>query len=455
MAPVDSARGAAAQLMTEVRLHGAYANLVMPKVLRARNLSGRDAAFAVELGYGTLRWQGWYDAIIAKCAGRDLSAIDAPMLDVLRLGCHQILGMRVPSHAAVDSSVELARGAGSPGGAKGRAGFANAILRKVTAHDAAGWAEELGVVGDDAEALSTRWSHPVWEVRAFADALGSRRTELAALLEANNEPAHPALVARPGLIDAAELQEQRGVKPPLWSPIGATLDHGQPELIPAVAQGLAGVQDEGSQLVALALTRANVDSSSGPETAWLDLCAGPGGKTAILAGEAAKRGVTVTAIELHEHRAELVRDSVRHYNNVSLIVGDARLRPWGDESFDRVLVDAPCSGLGALRRRPEARWRKTPEDVSNLALLQRELLTAAMDAVRPGGVVAYVTCSPHLAETELVVADIMRTTGAILEDASELIPELPHARVGQTVQMWPHVHGTDAMFLAVLRRPSE
>jgi 16S rRNA (cytosine967-C5)-methyltransferase len=453
MAPVDPSRGAAVQLLTEVRLHGAYANLFMPKVLRTRNLSGRDAAFAVELAYGTLRWQGWYDAIIAKCSGRDVSAIDAPMLDVLRLGCHQILNMRVPSHAAVDSSVEMARGAGSPGGAKGRSGFANAVLRKVTAHDADGWAAELGVQGDDPDSLATRWSHPVWVVRAFADALGGRRGELEALLQADNEAAQPSLVARPGLIDRDGLLGQRGVSPGRWSPIGATLEHGQPELVPAIADGSAGVQDEGSQLVALALTRAHVDTSTAHETAWLDLCAGPGGKTAILAGEAARRGVTVTAVELHEHRAGLVHDSVRRYDNVDVIVGDARQRPWGDQQFDRVLVDAPCSGLGALRRRPEARWRKTPEDVSGLSTLQRELLTAAMDAVRPGGVVAYVTCSPHLAETECVVSDVVRATGAVLEDASALLPELPDASVGAAVQMWPHLHGTDAMYLAVLRKP--
>lgn len=450
MAPVDSSRGAAVQLLTEVRLHGAYANLYMPKVLRSRNLSGRDAGFAVELAYGTLRWQGWYDAIIAKVSGRAVSAIDAPMLDVLRLGCHQILSMRVPSHAAVDSSVELARGAGSPGGAKGRSGFANAILRKVAARDADEWAVELGVEGDSVDALAERWSHPAWIVRAFADALGARHDELPALLQADNEAAQPSLVARPGLIDIDDLLTQRGVNPGRWSPIGATLEHGQPELVPAVADGSAGVQDEGSQLVALALTRADV---AGPETAWLDLCAGPGGKTAILAGEAEKRGITVTAVELHDHRAGLVHDSVRLYDNVDVIVGDARHAPWRDQQFDRVLVDAPCSGLGALRRRPEARWRKTPTDVSELATLQRELLTAAMKAVRPGGVVAYVTCSPHLAETEFVVADVVRATGAVLENASALIPEVTDAHIGAALQLWPHIHGTDAMYLAILRKP--
>ena len=450
MAPVDSARGAAAQLLREVREQGAYANLAMPAILRERGLSGRDAGFAIELAYGALRWQGWYDAIIASCAAREASSIDAPMLDVLRLGCHQLLGMRVPAHAAVDSCVELARGAGAPGGAKGRAGFANAVLRRVSERDADAWARHLGVDSGSAEASAVRWSHPVWQVRAFADALGARADELPDLLRADNEPASPSLVARPGLIKVAQLRQERGVTAGRWSPIGATLE-GQPDRIPAVADGRAGVQDEGSQLVALALTRAAIEP--GQESAWLDLCAGPGGKAAILAGVGAERGVLVTAVELHEHRAALVRDSVRRYDNVDVLVADATTAPWGSRVFDRVLVDAPCSGLGALRRRPEARWRKRIEDLPALTALQRALLSTAVQAVRPGGVVAYVTCSPHLAETELVVSDVRKATGALLEDASALLPEVPDASVGPFVQLWPHRHGTDAMFLAVLRRP--
>lgn len=460
MAPVDAARGAAAQLLREVRQDGAYANLAMPAILRTRGLTGRDAGFAIELGYGALRWQGWYDAVISAAARREASSIDGPMLDVLRLGCHQLLGMRVPAHAAVDSCVELARGAGSPGGAKGRAGFANAVLRRVAEQDADAWVAALGVEGDSVEALATRWSHPLWQVRALADALGPRAGELRDLLQADNEPTSPTLVARPGLMDVEELLAERNVVPGRWSPIAARLTAGQPEHIAAVSDGRAGVQDEGSQLVALALTRAPLEPRTGPdgeapaEHAWLDLCAGPGGKTAILAGIAAQRGVRVTAVELHPHRAELVRDSVRGYDDVDVIVGDATTAPWGAQAFDRVLVDAPCSGLGALRRRPEARWRKTLEDLPPLTALQRSLLMTALAAVRPGGVVAYVTCSPHLAETEVVVADVRRATGTSLVDAPALLPEMDDdIRVGECVQLWPHRHGTDAMFLALIRRP--
>ena len=451
MAGVDAARGAAAELLREVRDADAYANLAMPGILRRRRLEGRDAAFAVELAYGTLRWQGWYDAIIDRCADRGIGGMAPGVLDALRLGCHQVLGMRVAAHAAVDSSVELARGAGAPGGAKGRAGFANAVLRKVASRDGDGWAAELGVEGETAEALATRWSHPDWIARAFADALGERRGELRALLEADNDPQPPTLVARPGLVERDALLAEGQLAPGRWSPLAAVLAHGRPESVAAVADGRAGVQDEGSQLVALALTRAAID---GPDRRWLDVCAGPGGKTAILAGEAGSRGARVTAVEQHAHRAALVREAVRRYDDVEVLVADARARPWGALHFDRALVDAPCTGLGALRRRPEARWRKAPGDLAELGPLQRSLLATALEAVRPGGVVAYVTCSPHLAETEAVVADAVRSTGAVIEDAPALLPEVPDAATGQGgrfVQLWPHRHGTDAMFLAVLR----
>jgi 16S rRNA (cytosine967-C5)-methyltransferase len=210
------------------------------------------------------------------------------------------------------------------------------------------------------------------------------------------------------------------------------------------------VQDEGSQLVALALTRVPLD---GPDARWLDLCAGPGGKSALLGGLAAMDDATVDAVELQEHRAELVRRAVDGLP-VSVHVADGRAAPLSDAAVDRVLLDAPCTGLGALRRRPEARWRRRPEDVPGLARLQRELLAAALRHVRPGGVVAYVTCSPHLSETVGVVGGVARRAGAELLDARPHLPGVPDLGDGPTVQLWPHRHGTDAMFLALLRRPS-
>jgi 16S rRNA (cytosine967-C5)-methyltransferase len=215
------------------------------------------------------------------------------------------------------------------------------------------------------------------------------------------------------------------------------------------------VQDEGSQLVADAVARAAVD---GDDRSWLDLCAGPGGKAALWAGLAGERGAAVLANERLPHRARLVRQALRGDGGLAegvrgVVCADGTRPPWPPGSFDRVIADVPCTGMGALRRRPEARWRRSPDDVDTLVPLQRALLHAALDACRPGGVVGYVTCSPHPAETTGVVAAVLGERGDVVgEDARALLPGVPDLGGGPSVQLWPHRHGTDAMFLALLRR---
>ena len=448
----DKPRRAALELLRVVREDDAYANLELPRILHGYGLTGRDAGFATELAYGTLRMRGWYDAILAHCIDRPLEKVEPVMLDILRLGAHQILSMRVPDHAAVDSSCALARDQGAKSGAAARAGFVNAVLRKVAAHDDDGWEQVLRSdrADDDVEWLATRWSHPAWIVRALRSSLGDRADELSALLQADDTAARPSLVARPGRMDVGELRALPEVSAARWSPLGGTLMEGAPESLSCIRDGRAGVQDEGSQLVALALARAEVDDDSG---LWLDMCAGPGGKAALLAGLAYGVGGHLVAVEQHPHRAALVESSLDPGSGAVVVTGDARHRPWGEELFDRVLVDAPCTGLGALRRRPESRWRRTPADLAALGGIQRDLLRAALDAVRPGGVVAYVTCSPHLAETEFVVNDVLRgRDDVVLEDARPLLPEVEDLGSGPMIQLWPHRHGTDGMFLAILRR---
>jgi 16S rRNA (cytosine967-C5)-methyltransferase len=213
-----------------------------------------------------------------------------------------------------------------------------------------------------------------------------------------------------------------------------------------VRSGAAAVQDEGSQLAALLLTRAPLE---GPDGAWLDMCAGPGGKTGLLAA-VRPDGVRITAADRAPHRAELVAKTLAGEADVEVLTADGTQPPWAPGSFDRVLLDAPCTGLGALRRRPEARWRRQQSDVAPLVRLQRELLASAARLVRPGGVIAYVTCSPHLSETAGVIAQ--RPEGLELIDARPYLPGVPGLGDGPTVQLWPHRHGTDGMFLALLRR---
>lgn len=443
--PVDPVRLAALDVLKAVRVDGAYTNLVLPSVLRQHQLSGRDAAFATELASGTIRKRGTYDAILAACIDRPLSKVEAKVLDALRLGTHQLLSMRVPTHAAISTTVDLVRARSS----SGAGGFANAVLRKVAQQDLPSWVDR---VTPDPRTAPTRYaeiaySHPRWVVDELRSAVGP--DELFALLEADNQPPKVTLVARPGRSAREELPGE----PTPYSPYGSILPGGDPGEVPAVAQGRAGVQDEGSQLVAATLAAAPLE---GRDETWLDLCAGPGGKAALLAALAAERGARLVANERQEHRAGLVRRSLRGADGVTgIVTGDGTAPPYRHDAFDRVLVDAPCTGLGALRRRPEARWRRRADDLLGLVLLQRRLVSAAIDLVRPGGVVLYATCSPVLSETRGVVGSVLdNRRDVVLEDATPLLAGVPDCAgpVPGTVQLWPHRHGTDAMFMALLRK---
>jgi 16S rRNA (cytosine967-C5)-methyltransferase len=445
----DVPRRVAFDLLRAVDERDAYANLTLPALLREHALDPRDAAFATELGYGTLRGRGTYDAVLAACVDRPLDQVDPPVLDLLRLGAHQLLAMRVPSHAAVGATVELARAVAG----EGRGSFVNAVLRKVGGQDLESWLTAVAppYATDPVGNLAVVHSHPRWVVSALRDALGGSLQRTAELLAADNVPPQVTLVARPGRATVVELVEA-GAAPGRWSPYAAVLPGGDPGALAAVREGRAGVQDEGSQLVAAALAAAPL---AGADQRWLDLCAGPGGKAALLGALARERGAALLAAEVAPHRAGLVRRVVG--DTAMVVVADGRVPAWRAASLDRVLVDAPCTGLGALRRRPEARWRRRPEDVAELAGLQRDLLHAALDAVRPGGLVGYVTCSPHLAETRSVLIDVLhrrRAAGDRVDqvDARPYLPGVPDLGAGPDVQLWPHVHGTDAMYLALLRR---
>ncbi|WP_370332157.1 RsmB/NOP family class I SAM-dependent RNA methyltransferase, partial [Mycolicibacterium hippocampi] len=415
---LDPARRAAFDVLRAVSEQDAYANLALPAMLRERGLHGRDAAFATELTYGTCRTRGLLDAVIAHAAGRPIDRIDPVLLDLLRLGSYQLLRTRVEQHAAVSTTVEQA-------GIEfdtARAGFVNGVLRTIARRDEASWVDELAppMSADPVGHLAFVHAHPRWIAQAFADALGADAGELAELLASDDARPEVHLAARPTALTAAELAAQVHGTVGRYSPYAVHLAGGDPGLLAAVRDGVALVQDEGSQLVARALTLAPLDGADGGR--WLDLCAGPGGKTALLAamGQAAGvEGVRVTAVEPAPHRADLVEENTRGLP-VDVVRVDGR-EPGFAPGFDRVLVDAPCTGLGALRRRPEARWRRQPGDVPALGRLQRELLASAIRLTRPGGVVLYATCSPHLAETVGVVADALRRHPVHALDARPLV----------------------------------
>lgn len=454
----DLPRATAYSVLRAVSEDDAYANLVLPGRLRRAGLTGRDAAFATEVTYGTLRGQGFYDAVIAGCTDRPTNDIESPVLDILRMGAHQLLDMRVGAHAAVDSSVALVRENVSVGASK----FANAVLRRISETDTDSWKTRVtdGLTGNARAAVL--FSHPEWIVRGLRQALiahGRSADELEDLLAADNVAARPALTALPGLSTAAELIE-RGGEPGRWSPLASVVTSGAPGDFPQVASGTARVQDEGSQLVTLAL----LEPDAGPGERWLDLCAGPGGKAALLAASAAERGASLTAVEISEHRSTLVGQALEPIpSEREVVTVDGRtVGSTQPESFDRVLVDVPCTGLGALRRRPEARWRRRPADIASLGPLQRDLVRSAIAATRPGGLIAFTTCSPHPAETLAVIDDVLKEhpTLQVLDapaaiDAAAGRPVDAGSRAtgdGKAAQLWPHVHGTDGMFLTLLRK---
>ncbi|GER23490.1 rRNA cytosine-C5-methyltransferase [Zafaria cholistanensis] len=482
----DPARLVAFEVLRAVAEEDAYANLVLPARIRESRLDRRDAAFATELAYGALREQGLYDAVLARCVDRPLPQLDGAVLDALRLGTHQLLSMRVPTHAALDETVGLARaviGAGP-------SGLINAVLRKVAARDRDEWvAELLEDLEDGVSRSALEHSHPEWIVRALRQSLaahGRRADEIEDLLAADNQAPVVNLVALPGLGSLDEALAQ-GAEPGTLVPGSAYYAGGDVARLESVRGGTTRVQDAGSQLVAWALANAELPGG-GRDSVWLDLCAGPGGKAALLAAVAARRGATLTANEPTPHRAELVRRALQAVPEEHWILTVEDGRDYGNADnagrFDRIMVDAPCSGLGALRRRPESRWRKSPQDIAELTILQGELLDAALSALRPGGVLAYVTCSPHPAETRAVVEDALRRhpdarlldtgaaadavcLGGTLGAAHPLDARRPQGgsaepessaepgngvEPGNTVQLWPHVHRTDAMFLALLTK---
>ena len=440
-----------------MRTRDAYANLALPAILRRHRLRDRDAGLATELGYGTLRARGLLDAVIEACTDRPLDRVEPPLLDALRLGAYQLLRTRIPAHAAVDTTVELVRAeAGSRS-----AGFVNAILRKVGELDEPAWVAAAGPGGrrrpDRARRLRPRppaVDRPGLRRRAGP---GDGPGELDAALAADDARPAVHLLGRPGEITAAELALVTGGTEAPYSPYGVHLEPGGGDVgeLDVIREGLAVVQDEGSQLVALAAARAPL---TGRRRRPL---AGPVRRARRQGGAAGRAGRAGRGDAWTRWRSASTgptwcagRSTGCRSPCTSPTAGTPRCPAGG---YDRVLVDAPCSGLGALRRRPEARWRRSPDDVSGLTRLQRELLTAALRHVRPGGVVGLrdLLPAPGRDRGRAARACCAGTPGVERLDARELLPGVPDLGAGPTVQLWPHRHGTDAMFLALLRRPAD
>jgi 16S rRNA (cytosine967-C5)-methyltransferase len=425
-------------LLTEVNRNEGYSNLLLPQALNASKLEERDRALVTELLYGTIRMQGKHDWVLAQISDRPWIEVDPGIVDICRLGVHQIHEMRIPDHAAVAATVEVARKRIG----ESKASFVNALLRSVTRKSIEEWFSPLQMIKDPVERLAIQYSHPEWIVSAYFDLLKSWE-DVEAALTINNQAALPTLVSWPGISNQNDLIELGGAATE-FSTYGAHWK-GNPGSLDLIKDRKIGVQDEGSQLV------ADVFANVAQGTSWLDLCAGPGGKAALLSSIARERGITFTANEFSAPRAELVKQVVR---GDRVLVGDGREIDTIGESFDAILIDAPCTGLGALRRRPEVRWRRTLQDLRALTQLQRELVDSAIKALNPGGILGYATCSPHLAETSIQVSDIKRNHPELEQiDVDEFLPSnLKDANRDGAMSLWTHKHGTDAMYLAIFQK---
>ena len=436
----DASRLLAYDVLHEVNRNGGYSNLLLPKILSKSQMDERDKGFATELVYGTLRMQGRHDWILAQASDRPWQEVDPALVDVARLGAHQLFEMRVPTHAAVSATVELGRKVLG----ESKASFLNAILRKVSQKSLDEYVSEIELIKDDFKRFSILYSHPEWIISAYLDQLGNL-DEVRELLIANNTAPRPTLVSWPGLSSQNDLVDVGATVTP-FSPYGAIFD-GSPASLDLIVQRKAGVQDEGSQLVAHIFSQVAADQGS-----WLDLCAGPGGKAALLSSIAKSKNLEFSANEISEVRANLVRQVVQGAE-VSTI--DARELATLGKQYGAILADVPCTGLGALRRRPEVRWRRTVADLKSLVILQAEIIDSAISCLTPGGLLGYATCSPHISETRIAISEALnRHPDMELVDLTAFIhPELRTSAVDRgALTLWTHRHNTDAMFLSVLRK---
>ena len=436
----DASRLLAFDILHEVNRNGGYSNLLLPKALAQSSLDERDRGFTTELVYGTLRMQGRHDWILGQASDRPWAEVDPALVEVARLGAHQLFEMRVPTHAAVSATVELGRKVLG----ESKASFLNAILRKISQKSLDEYVTDISSIKDDFERLEILHSHPQWIISAYMDQLGSIE-EVEKLLIANNIAPRPTLVSWPGLSSQQDLVDI-GAIPTRYSPFGAVYD-GSPASLDLVISRNAGVQDEGSQLVADVFAQVSRDQSS-----WLDLCAGPGGKAALLSAIAKSENIDFSANEISEVRAKLVRQVV-HGASVTSI--DAREIYSLGKTYGAILADVPCTGLGALRRRPEVRWRRTVADLKSLVVLQSEIIDSAIQVLEPGGIFGYATCSPHLSETRIAVSEALKRHPQMeaIDVSPYLHSDLKNSAVSRgNMTLWTHLHNTDAMFLSVMRK---
>jgi 16S rRNA (cytosine967-C5)-methyltransferase len=439
-----SVRQLASDILFKVDTRKAYADILLDQALRSNRLDERDRALLTELTYGTLRWRGTIDSRLSENLTRTLDKVDARLLNLLRLTCYQLIYLeRIPVYAAVNEAVELAK---AHGGRK-TAGFVNGVLRSFL---------RMRPQADQSHgnSLPVQYSHPEWLVERWVDEFGLDVAP--ALMRANNERAPIVLRANALKISREELLDRfqsAGIEAAAaaFAPHGIVLRAGSVETLPGFAEGLFQVQGEASQLVSHLL-------SPRPGERILDACAAPGGKSTQLA-ELMRDDGQIVAIDTSERGIGKIRQNIQRLGlkSVRPICADAtdQLPELGKARYDRILVDAPCSGLGTLRAHPEIKWHRDERDIQRLSLLQSKILVRVAPTLKPGGILVYSTCTLTRDENDSNIEGLLARGEFELQDAARYLPDqAKHMVRGKYFQALPHRDNTDGFFAARLRKVS-
>lgn len=441
--PVSPARSAAFVILRRVEEESAYASVLL--AAGDDGMRAEDRSLCYELVMGCLRWQLWLDSLIEHYAGRNAASLDVPVRLALRLGLYQLRFLtRVPASAIVNESVNLAYASR----VASAAGFINAILRRAAREPDF---DPAALITEPLARLSIETSHPLWLIERWVKAFGHE--EASAFARANNE-APPVAFRLSGQqineADVLEKLESAGatltpslIAPDAWRIVGAT-----GRLRELAQQGIVYLQDEASQLVVHVL-----DAQSGERV--LDVCAAPGSKTTHIASRTTELRLLVAG-DVHTHRLRIVREACARLSlsHVRLAAYDATAKlPFAARLFERVLVDAPCTGTGTLRRNPEIRWRITNSDVAELAARQQRILHNAAQTVASGGRLVYSTCSVETEENEVVVEAFLQENEEFRSLKLPALARLQNAR-GEGARTWPQRDGADGFFIAAFERRS-
>mgnify|MGYP001469464698 CR=1 FL=1 len=442
------ARRAALDILLKVEQDQAFSNLELHAALRAGRLDRQDAALVTELVYGTLQRQNTIDYFLQRFVSRGLVKLEPWVRCLLRLSFYQLYYLdRIPPHAAVNEAVNIAKRRGH----QGIAGMVNGVLRNVLRN-----LDALQVPGSlpPVQRIALRHSHPEWLVKRWLEQFGEEETE--AMCKENNHPPHMSVRVNRLRADRRSLLEQLAAAgldptPSLLSEDGIVLGSRSGNITASewYEQGLVTIQDESSMVVAAVV-------AAEPGMRVLDCCAAPGGKTTHIAETMHDSG-EVWANDIHEHKQALISGQAERLGLkcVKTLISDAaRLgERFPKDHFDRILLDAPCSGLGVIRRKPDIKWRKTEEEIRQLPELQYRLLVEAATLVKPGGVLVYSTCTVEAAENENVVKRFLRKHGEFVPDSevsglvpSELAPNID-PDLG-AIRILPHHFGSDGFFIA-------